>query len=91
MRLNQAETIDIDLATQIARGTIWCHLYSPTTTQYNARLQIAAPTGVAVAPPEGWLAWQGLPGDSLGGLESRQPVLFVASPMRLPCRAAARD
>jgi hypothetical protein len=74
VRLNQAEIVDIDLSTQVARGTVWSHLYSPTTSRFNARLQITTPAGVS-SSPEGWLAWQGLPGDSLGGLESRQPTL----------------
>jgi hypothetical protein len=80
VRLNQAEIIDIDLPTQTTRGTVWCHLYSPATRQYDVRLQVAAPAGIATTSPDGWLAWQGLPGDSLGGLESRQPALVGREP-----------
>jgi hypothetical protein len=37
---------------------------------------IHAPPGIISSATSGWLAWQGLPGNALGGLESRQPVLF---------------
>ena len=40
VRMNQAEVIDIDLQQQVARGTVWCHLYSPTTRQFDARLEV---------------------------------------------------
>jgi hypothetical protein len=43
-------------------------------------LDLALPPGVASSSPDGWLAWQGLPGDSLGGLESRQPALIRREP-----------
>jgi hypothetical protein len=75
VRLNQAEIIDLDVANQIARGTVWCHVYSPVTKPFDATLDLSLPSGVAKSAPEGWLAWQGLPGDALGGLESRQPAL----------------
>jgi hypothetical protein len=81
-RLNQAEIVDVDLAHQLARGTVWSHLYSPKTQFYTASLKIAAPSGVAADQPSGWLAWQGLPGDSLGGLESVQPALVRREPYR---------
>src|SRR5207248_2821194 len=80
VRLNQVEIVDIDLANRIARGTVWCHLYSPTTRTFDAALALYPPAGVASSPPDSWLAWQGLPGDSLGGLESRQPALVRREP-----------
>ncbi|HMC11776.1 MAG TPA: hypothetical protein VKH44_10815, partial [Pirellulaceae bacterium] len=80
VRVNQAEIVDIDLANQVARGAVWCHLYSPTTKPYEAKLDLALPPGVGDSRAEGWLAWQGLPGDSLGGLESRQPALIRREP-----------
>jgi hypothetical protein len=80
VRMNLAEIVDIDVTTQTARGTVWAHLYSPQTRQYDVSMSIAAPSEVSGGSPEGWLAWQGLPGDSLGGLESRQPVLVRREP-----------
>ncbi len=80
VRLNQAEIIDVDVANNIARGTVWCHLYSPATKAFDAALSLSLPGGVAESAPEGWLTWQGLPGDALGGLESRQPALVHREP-----------
>jgi len=77
VRLNQAEIVDIDLQQQIARGTVWCHLYSPTTRRFDARLSATGlPPGILPEEPRSWLTWQGLPGDAMGGLESRQPSLL---------------
>jgi hypothetical protein len=80
VRLNQVEIVDVDLARQLTRGHAWCHLFSPATRAFSTRLQIAAPPGVAASPIHGWLDWQGLPGDALGGLESRQPTLARREP-----------
>jgi hypothetical protein len=82
VRLNQAEIVDIDLERQIARGTVWADLYSPTTTHFDLKLSLAAPMQTFQSP-QGWLAWQGLPGDALGGLESRQVMLASAEPYRV--------
>lgn len=86
VRLNQAEIIDIDLATQTVRGTAWCHFFSPQTARYTATLTFMCPPELVAQPPQGWLASHGLPGDGLGGLESRQPVLAArpAYQVRLP-------
>jgi hypothetical protein len=93
VRLNQAELIDIDLANRMVRGTVWSHLYSPATRSFDAALKLSLPGGVANSTPEGWLAWQGLPGDSLGGLESRQPALVRQEPysVALTCPTPRMD
>jgi hypothetical protein len=75
VRLNQAEIVDIDLAQHVTRGTAWINLYSPTTNRFDLSLHVQAPPKVATPFGGGCLAWQGLPGDALGGLESRQPAL----------------
>jgi hypothetical protein len=80
VRVNQAEIVDIDLVEKRVRGTVWSHVFSPETRPYNIGLQIAAPRDVAGETPQRWLAWQGLPGDSLGGLESQQPSLISREP-----------
>ena len=82
-RLNQAEVVDIDATLGIVRGNVWTHLYSPATRHFDPELHFALPSGFsAVVPdePAGWLAWQGLPGESLGGLGSRQVALAAAEP-----------
>jgi hypothetical protein len=74
VRVNQAEIIDVDLARQSVRGTVWTQLYSPATAHYDAKLELSAPGGIT-EQPQGWLSWQGLPGEWLGGLGSRQIAL----------------
>ena len=93
VRLNQAEIIDIDLGTQTLRGTAWCHLYSPQTGRFSAKLALQCPPELTAQAPQGWLAYQGLPGDGLGGLESRQPAMATrpAYHVRLPEAAAGLE
>jgi hypothetical protein len=79
-RYNQVEVVDIDVVNQLARGTLWAHVYSPTTWRVSAALAIHPSQASAARQPQGWFTWQGLPGDSLGGLESRQPALVERSP-----------
>ena len=82
VRLNQAEIVDIDIEEGIVRGTQWAHIYSPASRQFD--LQLDYDFSVATDnPPQGWLAWQGLPGNSLGGLSSRQPALATPEPYRV--------
>lgn len=79
--LNQAEVIDIDLASGVARGSVWTHLYSPTTAAYTLSPEVKLPgttnDSPLLATSGGVLAWQGLPGRGLGGLDGRAaPTLF---------------
>lgn len=80
IRLNQAEIIDIDAKLGRIRGTAWLHLYSPSTKTYNVSL---SPKTAALAQSEstgGYLAWQGLPGGGLGGLDTTQATPGVFDP-----------
>jgi hypothetical protein len=81
VRLNQAEVIDIDVARSQTRGTVWAQLYSPTTQTYELQLRLGAESG-GLQSPSGWLSWQGLPGNAMGGLGSRQVALISTSPYR---------
>lgn len=88
VRINQAEIVDIDATQGVVRGTAWVHLYSPATDHFDVQMRIEAPLGFNSANAEeannraGWLSWQGLPGESLGGLGSRQVALSTAEPYR---------
>ena len=79
LRLNQVELVDVDLATNTVRGTVWSSLFSPASEAYNLSLEAqlpAAPTDshpaasdpAASERPQHLLAWLGLPGDALGGM-----------------------
>jgi len=75
LRLNQAEVIDIDMQSRVIRATTWHHLYSPSAAQFDLSLEVDAERIDAGRAPQGWLAWQGLPGSGLGGLGSQQVAL----------------
>lgn len=81
LRLNQAEIVDIDLAGSRARGTVWSQLYSPATLHFNPQTKLSPPPEM-IEKSQGWLTWQGLPGDALGGLSSQQIALATTEPYR---------
>ena len=79
--INQAELIDIDVATGQIRAACWFSIFSPKTERYNLSTDWKLPT----AHPENetgeeqnksgrrekmLLSWLGLPGTGLGGMES---------------------
>ncbi|MEO8494966.1 MAG: hypothetical protein ABI614_07840 [Planctomycetota bacterium] len=77
IKLNQIDLVDIDLERSIARGTTWTHLYSPRSATYN--LQLKSSWLDTQGERQGCLlAWQGLPGTGLGGLEAKSATLFPA-------------
>ncbi len=83
VRVNQLEIVDIDASDRIVRGTVWTHLYTPRAALFDL-----APTIDLGQPPlatgrKSWLAWQGLPGGSLGGLASNQRSLIESDPYRI--------
>lgn len=67
--LNQVEIVDIDSITGQSRGTVWTHVYSPGTENYD----ISMPAENRLTGPieDRWIAWQGLPGSGLGSMQSR--------------------
>jgi hypothetical protein len=80
VRVNQAEIIDLDWESGTIRGTVWSHIYTPASAHFDPVLQVNNRLGATDA--QGWLVWQGLPGDSLGGLGSRQVRLAAIEPYR---------
>jgi hypothetical protein len=82
VRTNQLEIVDLDGKSGTVRGTGWTHLYSPATARFSAEPLISADRFES-QDVGGILAWQGLPGNSLGGLASGQTVLATADPYRI--------
>lgn len=78
LRMNQVDVLDCDLSSRVVRSTTWAHLYSPQTQRLDIQLRNTAPSQTS-----DWkqiLAWQGLPGKSLGGMDSRQSLATVQNP-----------
>jgi hypothetical protein len=66
---NQADVIDIDVASGLARGQSWFGLYSPSSQRFTVALHPiwSGPHG---EPVETQLSWLGLPGSGLGGMNA---------------------
>jgi hypothetical protein len=82
VRINQVEVVDIDAVQGAVRGTVWAHLFSPATAHFDVTATIDAER-VNARRASGLLTWQGVPGDSLGGLGSRQSAIVAADPYRV--------
>jgi hypothetical protein len=39
LRVNQVEIVDVDLGSNVARGTVWTHFFSPRVDRYNLSLE----------------------------------------------------
>lgn len=67
--INHTEILDIDAASSNARGGIWTNVFSPRTQMFDLEI----PMGGAghVEPHAGLLSSFGLPGEGIGGMESR--------------------
>lgn len=81
LKLNQLEIVDVDLAQKVIRGTEWLHLYSPQARRGDLSLGVASDR-LSAGPAQGWLTWQGLSGEGLGGLEARQSALAQGAEYR---------
>jgi hypothetical protein len=64
------------------RATVWAHLYTPSAARFDVAPEMDA-SGSICREPQGLLAWQGLPGSSLGGLGSQQIALAKAEAYRI--------
>ena len=82
VRLNQVEIVDLDATERMVRGTVWTHLYSPATARFDLSAKVD-PTGSMCRQPHSAIAWQGLPGKSLGGLASQQISLVEPTAYRI--------
>ncbi len=72
VHVNQVDLVDVDLAQGVLRGSAWMHVYSPVTDKFTLAWNANLPVAMRHNSNSGrLLAWQGLPGGGLGGLDSR--------------------
>lgn len=90
VHVNQVAVIDIDAESSLVRGTMWAHVYSPGTTQYNVAFTGSIPGGSGRADGE-LLSWQGLPGEGLGGMDSRATSLLRNEPYTILVAGSPSD
>lgn len=70
LRLNQVEIVDVDLNSGLARGTIWSHFFTPQVDEYDLSVKPRLLGVSDLANTERQVAWLGLPGYSLGGMQA---------------------
>jgi len=81
VHVNHAGLVDIDLEQGVLRGSSWAHVYSPATEKFTLEYRNHPPLMIHSPSQSGRvLAWQGLPGAGLGGLDSRAGAALFAEP-----------
>lgn len=81
VHVNHVDLVDVDLEQGVLRGSSWTHVFSPQTERYTLQWQENAPLDLVDRRQSGrLLAWQGLPGTGLGGLDSRAGAGLFAEP-----------
>jgi hypothetical protein len=93
VHVNQVDLVDVDLAQGVLRGSAWAHVYSPATERFTLSWSENRPLVIRDGSDSGrLLAWQGLPGGGLGGLDGRAGAALFAEPYSMALhqtRAAA--
>lgn len=64
---NQLEVVDVDAETGQMRGSVWVHLYSPEVRRFD--LHLARRDEFQTDGGHSSLAWEGLSGSGLGGMD----------------------
>ncbi len=82
-RLNQVHVVDVDIERGMVRGTSWAHVYSPQLDKWDFRLSLNRDWSGQFQPDENLLSWQGLPGSSLGGMQTNARVLVKSLPYQI--------
>ena len=99
LRINQLELIDIDLATDRARGTYWATLYSPSAERLDLGMQIDPLFAQTRDDTKILLSAWGLTGTGIGGIHAggatwaschKATVTQPTSPSCLPCPCSLR-
>jgi hypothetical protein len=75
-QINQVDLVDIDMAQGRVRGTTWFNIFSPENALFDLRVKPTfagqrANTESTSESASSLLAWLGLPGTGLGGMNSR--------------------
>jgi hypothetical protein len=103
-KVHQATLVDVDAASGRLRGVAWLNIFSPRTETFNLSI-LPHPAKVGDCPnfraakmglsPSGttWIAWLGLPGTALGGMnpQAGTPALWTEPYDFSPRLDALRD
>ena len=69
IQINQLEIVDINATSKLVRGTVWSNLYSPSSGSCD--ISVDRKTSMGFEIDSDLLSWQGLPGEGLGGMQTR--------------------
>lgn len=69
IQVNQLEIVDIDATTNSVRGSVWNNLYSPNAG--SCEISVDRQTAMGFEIESDLMSWQGLPGDGLGGMQTK--------------------
>ncbi|MBL9122198.1 MAG: hypothetical protein JNG90_01110, partial [Planctomycetaceae bacterium] len=64
--VNQAQVVDVDLGSQLVRGTEWINVFSPAVERYDISVAPHLPDGAAAADARRLVSWLGKPDGSFG-------------------------
>jgi hypothetical protein len=67
--VNQVDLVDVDVASGQIRGTSWMNVFSPRTESFNLSARPWLPSGERGRRAAIPMAWLGLPGKGLGGMD----------------------
>ena len=72
LRVHEVDLVDVDAASGRVRGTAWMNVFSPRMEAFNLTVRPRPFDGPCRrAEARVWMAWLGLPGGALGGMNSR--------------------
>jgi hypothetical protein len=77
VHINHVDLVDVDAERSLVQGTTWLHLYSPASQTFDLQLHThPALPDPAIGASDQLFTWQGLPGEGLGGLNTRATEAF---------------
>lgn len=87
VHVNQVDLVDVALDQGAVRGSSWAHLYSPATREFTLTWEGNWPLTRGGGGDAGRiLAWQGLPGRGLGGLDGTGGSVLFDGPYTVTAR-----
>lgn len=70
LRVNQVEIVDVDVANNRVRGTVWTHFFTPRVAEYDLSIQPRYPGEQPLDKSSQLVSWLGLPGYAPGGMQA---------------------
>jgi hypothetical protein len=70
IRVHQIDLVDVDAASGRMRGAAWMNVFSPRMESFDLSIEPVLPDGRPAPDARAWLAWFGLQGTSLGGMNA---------------------